>query len=203
MCSWTGVDFPDFTLKAKELSEAESREKIDEIMELDRKLSEPFTEDELAELFKKVDTLAPLGFAEGMADAEQLDAKESQKKVDSAVEDLKICAERRKELDSALTEAELTELFRKRSWGSRRGWQDYELLTPEEQYFVDKSGWTPEKRPYDKSGLSKSEKRRKLKASIIKTPSFQSCQFHNLDKVKLLVMKHETTEKCFYFMNFF
>ena len=204
MCSWTRVDFPDFTIDAKKLSVAESREKIDEIMEYDRKLSEPFTEDELAELFKKVDTLAPLGFVEGMQAAEALSEKASQKQVDDAVEDLKICAERRKELDSALTEAELTKLFQKHSWGSRRGWRDYELLTLEEQYFVDKSGWTPEKRTYENnSGASLVEQRRKLKASIIKTPSFRSCLFHNLDKVKLLVMKHETTEKCFYFMNFF
>ena len=203
MCSFTGI-FPDFTIDAKKLSVADSREKIDKIMEYDRKLSEPFTEDELAELFKKVDTLAPLGFVEGMQAAEALSEKASQKQVDDAVEDLKICAERRKELDSALTEAELTKLFQKHSWGSRRGWRDYELLTPEEQYFVDKSGWTPEKRTYENnSGASLVEQRRKLKASIIKTPSFQSCQFHNLDKVKLLVMKHETTEKCFYFMNFF
>ena len=203
MCTWTGI-FPDFTVDAKKLSEAESRCKIDEIMEFDRKLSEPFSESELAELFKKVDTLAPLGFVEGMQAAEVLSEKASQKLVDDSIEDLKICAERRKELDSNLSDEELTELFQKHSWGSRRGWRDYQLLTPEEQYFVDKSGWTPEKRTYkNDSELSLVEQRRKLKASIIKIPSFQSCQFHNLDKVKLLVMKHETTEKCFYFMNFF
>ena len=203
MCSFTGI-FPDFTVDAKKLSEAESRWKIDEIMEFDRKLSEPFTGSELAELFKKVDTLAPLGFVEGMQAAEALSEKASQKKVDNAVEDLKICAERRKELDSNLSDEELTALFQKHSWGSRRGWRDYELLTPEEQYFVDKSGWTPEKRTYENnSGASLVEQRRKLKEAVIKTPSFQSCQFHNLDNVKLLVMKHETTEKCFYFMNFF
>ena len=26
----------------------------------------------------------------------------------------------------------MTKLFQKHSWGSRRGWRDYELLTPEE-----------------------------------------------------------------------
>ena len=127
MCSFTGK-FPDFTVDAKKLSEAESRWKIDEIMEFDRKLSEPFTGSELAELFKKVDTLAPLGFVEGMQAAEALSEKASQKQVDDVVEDLKICAERRKELDSNLSDEELTELFQKHSWGSRRGWQDYELL---------------------------------------------------------------------------
>ena len=203
MSSWIGI-FPDFTLEAKKLSEAESRRKIDEIMEFDRKISEPFSESELAELFKKVDTLAPLGFAEGMQAAEVLSEKASQKQVDDAVENLKICAERRKELDSNLSDAELTELFQKHSWGSRRGWRDYELLTPEEQYFVDKSGWTPEKRNCkNNSGMSLVEKRRKLKSSVIKTPTFSSWEFHNLDNIKLLVMKHECDEKCFYFINFF
>ena len=202
--------FPDYTTNDCELSAAESREKIDEIMEYDRKLSEPFTEDELAELFKKVDTLAPLGFVEGMQSAEELSAEDTRENVDKLIEKLQSSVLSKLHLNLPFSEAELAELFRKRSWGSRRGWRDYQLLTPEEKYFVDKSGWTPEEKIYKKpefaawnetKPLSRNEQRLEMKKSVRLTPIGDKLIFGNSGKVKILALKHTAKDKTFYFIH--
>ena len=47
------------------LSVEETRSAIDELIAYEKSLDMPFSRDELAELFKKKDTLAPLGLFEG------------------------------------------------------------------------------------------------------------------------------------------
>ena len=206
MTTCTGLGIP----APHELSMEESRRKIDEIMEFDRKLSEPFSESELAELFKKVGTLAPLGFVEGMQAAEQLSAEYTQKDVDNLIEQLQCSVLSKLRLNLPFSEAELTELFRKRSWGSRRGWRDYQLLTPEEKYFVDKSGWTPEEKIYkepefaawnESKPLSREEQRLEMKKAVQSTQIGDKLIFGNSGKGKILTLKHAAKDKTFYFIH--
>jgi len=113
-------------------------------------------------------------------------------------------------LDSALTEAELTKLFQKHSWGSRRGWRDYELLTPEEQYFVDKSGWTPEEKIYkepefaawnESKPLSREEQRLEMKKAVQATQIGDKLIFGKFGKINLFTLKHTAENKTFYFIH--
>ena len=193
----------------RELSAEESRKAIDELMAFDLQLSEPFSEAELAELFKKVDTLSPLGFVEGMAKAEELSAEDTQAEVDRIIAELQCSVLSKLRLNLPFSEAELTELFRKRSWGSRRGWRDYQLLTPEEKYFVDKSGWTPEEKIYkepefaawnESKPLSRAELRMEMKKSVRATPIGDKLIFGNSGKIKLFTLKHIAENKTFYFI---
>ena len=203
------LGIPDYRTSACEFSVEESRKIIDELMAYDLQLSEPFSEAELAELFKKVGTLAPLGFVEGMQAAEQLSAEYTQKDVDNLIEQLQCSVLSKLRLNLPFSEAELAELFRKRSWGSRRGWRDYQLLTPEEKYFVDKSGWTPEEKTYKKpefaylnetKPLSRAELRMEMKKSVRATQIGDKLIFGNSGKIKLFTLKHIAENKTFYFI---
>lgn len=203
------LGIPDYRTSACEFSVEESRKIIDELMAFDLQLSEPFSEAELAELFKKVDTLAPLGFVEGMAKAEELSAEDTQAEVDRIIAELQCSVLSKLRLDLPFSEAELAELFRKRSWGSRRGWRDYQLLTPEEKYFVDISGWTPEEKVYKKTEfaylnetkpLSRAELRMEMKKSVQATQIGDKLIFGKFGEINLFTLKHTAENKTFYFI---
>ena len=181
------------------LSVEETRSAIDELIAYEKSLDMPFSRDELAELFKKKDTLAPLGLFEGIEKAVQRPDTDSQEIVERYISRLNKYKNLCIRLNSPFSEEELTALFQKHSWGSRRGSREYDLLTAEEKYFVDKSGWTPSKSIYEnKSKLSREEQRQELKLDAMweSRSSYSGC-----DTMKLLVMKYEKDNEFYYFFD--
>ena len=180
-------------------SVTESCAAVDELIAYEKKLNAPFSKEELAELFKKKDTLAPLGFFEGIQCADQSFETEAQEVVDEHISRLNNYKTLHRKLNSPFSEEELTVLFQKHSWGSRRGSLDYDLLTAEEKYFVDKSGWTPSKSIHEnKSNLSVEERRQEMKLSVFEESKDDAWL---CDTMKLLVMKYEKDHEIYYFFD--
>ena len=92
-------------------SVTESCAAVDELIAYEKKLNAPFSKEELAELFKKKDTLAPLGFFEGIQCADQSFETEAQEVVDEHISRLNNYKTLHRKLNSPFSEEELTVLF--------------------------------------------------------------------------------------------
>ena len=148
------------TLPAKKRSIKDSQKAVDDLMELEHRLTAPFDHEELTELLKKKPIRKreyPLLLTDTV---EQCEAAE--RSSDAAIQhaDKLINCQFRKD-DDPLTPAELWMLFNPRDGqGSIRDWSDYRLLSEDEQEIVDALGITPKEKKL--SPLTDDDRERRL-----------------------------------------
>ena len=134
------------TLPAEKRSIRDSQKAVDELMELERRISAPFGPEELAVWLKKEPKRQreyPLLLTNTR---EQCEATERDAGAVIQQADELINYQFRKD-DGALTPAELWAVFNPRDGqGSIRDWADYRLLSDVEKKIVDEFGITPKKK---------------------------------------------------------
>lgn len=184
---FVNFDIPDTIFNANIRSKEDGCSAIDKLIDYELSSDKPFTTDELAELFKKLDTQRALGFMEGIQKALQGSDIAEQAKVDDYITKEEIF---KKEFNSPFTEKELAALFQPESWGAPKGSREYNALTPEEKQYVDQCGWTP-KASIHKDTQTRDEHRFEMKNSVRES---------RFEFSKLLVLKHNHENKVFYFL---
>ena len=134
------------TLPAEKRSIRDSQKAVDELIELERRLSAPFDREELTVLLKK-EPKRKRQYSLLLTDTEE-QIKAMERSAETAVMQAdKLIDSQFRQADSPLTPAELWAVFNPRGGeGSIRDWADYRLLSEDEQKIVDAFGITPEKR---------------------------------------------------------
>ncbi len=154
MCS---IIAKDETEDARNATPAEAQSQVDELMANEHKLWEPFSRDELAEIFEKRENPAEKSFlAEILYSGIRGSKQEIQSEIDSFIRYYRY-------FQSSLSREELYYLFQKHSWGQAHGWREYLLLTDEEKKIVDELNLTPRQKDFTPSPRSLEEQRSDLK----------------------------------------